>query len=72
MCYSLIVKAEGLSEALQASVRSIHGPIAVILVRTAVAHYEWEVFPYAMIVIAALIFVLGIAGIAYICISWSR
>ncbi|XP_075213856.1 cadherin 99C [Lycorma delicatula] len=59
---------------LQASVlTSIHGPItAVTPVRTAVVAVQLEIFPYALIVIAALILVLGIAGIIYICISWSR
>ncbi|PSN56931.1 Cadherin-99C [Blattella germanica] len=33
---------------------------------------SWEVFPYALIVIACIILVLGIVGIIYICISWSR
>jgi protocadherin-15 len=38
---------------------------------TAIA-VSWEVFPYALIVIACIILVLGIVGIIYICISWSR
>ncbi|XP_050534289.1 cadherin-99C isoform X2 [Daktulosphaira vitifoliae] len=33
---------------------------------------QWIVFPYTLILIAALILILGIAGIIYICISWSR
>lgn len=57
---------------LQASASAIHAPIHITPVRTAVIAIQWEVFPYALILIAALILILGIAGIIYICISWSR
>lgn len=33
---------------------------------------QWTVFPYTLILMAALIMVLGVAGIIYICVSWSR
>ncbi|KAG8256727.1 hypothetical protein J6590_063040 [Homalodisca vitripennis] len=57
---------------LQASASSIHAPVHVTPVRTAVVAVQWEVFPYALIIIASLILILGTAGIVYICISWSR
>lgn len=57
---------------LQASASAVHSPVTVTPVRTAVVAVQWEVFPYALIVIAALILILGTAGIVYICISWSR
>ncbi|GLV33593.1 Cadherin 99C [Carabus blaptoides fortunei] len=50
---------------------NIHEPLVVHKVRTAVT-LNGEVFPYALIIIACLIFVLGFAGIVYICISWSK
>ncbi|XP_018318616.1 cadherin-99C [Agrilus planipennis] len=39
---------------------------------TAIASLNGEVFPYALIVIACIIFVFGIIGIIYITVSWSR
>ncbi|XP_039297705.1 cadherin-99C isoform X1 [Nilaparvata lugens] len=61
------------SNSLQATVSSIHGPIkAVTPIKTAIVAVQLEIFPYALIVIAALILVLGTAGIIYICVSWSR
>jgi len=33
---------------------------------------QWTVFPYTLILMADLILVLGIAGIIYIGVSWSR
>ncbi|XP_050437358.1 cadherin-99C isoform X2 [Adelges cooleyi] len=33
---------------------------------------QWTVFPYMVILMAALILVLGVAGIIYICVSWTR
>lgn len=50
---------------------NIHEPLVIQKTRTAVT-LNAEVFPYALIIIACLIFVLGFAGIVYICISWSR
>lgn len=50
---------------------NIHEPLVVHKTRNAV-QLNAEVFPYALIIIACLIFVLGFAGIIYICISWSR
>lgn len=52
---------------------SIHEPLAVHKVKSAsIASFNGEVFPYALIIIGCIIFVLGIVGIIYICISWSR
>lgn len=50
----------------------MHQPVKVRALRTAVVALDWEVFPYAVILIAGLILVLGTAGIVYICISWHR
>ncbi|XP_031829505.2 cadherin 99C isoform X4 [Nomia melanderi] len=53
----------------------IHAPVMppelVRTQKTAIA-FSGEVFPYALIIIACVILILGIAGIIYICISWSR
>ncbi|CAH1118837.1 unnamed protein product [Phaedon cochleariae] len=52
---------------------NIHEPLSVPKVKSAsIASFNGEVFPYALIIIASLIFVLGIVGIIYICVSWSR
>ncbi|KAJ8954941.1 hypothetical protein NQ318_000371 [Aromia moschata] len=52
---------------------NIHEPLAIHKVRSAsIASFNGEVFPYALIIIGCIIFVLGIVGIIYICISWSR
>ncbi|KAJ4436897.1 hypothetical protein ANN_17029 [Periplaneta americana] len=56
---------------LRATASTIHPPLTVPKTVAAVA-VSWEVFPYALIVIACIILVLGIVGIIYICISWSR
>jgi protocadherin-15 len=56
---------------LNATASGIHPPLTVPKIITAIA-VSWEVFPYALIVIACIILVLGIVGIIYICISWSR
>lgn len=40
--------------------------------RAAGVTVQWTVFPYTLILMAALVLVLGIAGIIYICVSWSR
>lgn len=63
-----------ISVQLHATASDIHAPITVqpVVTKTAIVAVKWEVFPYAMIAIAALVLVLGIAGIIYICISWSR
>ncbi|XP_068081396.1 cadherin-99C isoform X2 [Anabrus simplex] len=53
---------------LPATATDIHGPLK----ESKTIIISWDVFPYALIVIACLILVLGIAGIVYICISWSR
>ncbi|XKL62751.1 hypothetical protein PGB90_002584 [Kerria lacca] len=57
---------------LHATASSIHAPFSVITPKTAIIQFQWEVFPYALILIAALILVLSIVGIIYICISWSK
>nr|CAI5831259.1 unnamed protein product [Callosobruchus analis] len=52
---------------------NIHQPIAMPKVKSAsIASFNGEVFPYALIVLASVIFVLGIIGIIYICVSWSK
>lgn len=56
---------------LQATATAIHEPYVVARPKTAVA-VSWEVFPYALIIIACVILVLGVVGIVYICVSWSR
>ncbi|GLH14859.1 Cadherin-89D [Gryllus bimaculatus] len=60
--------------AAAATVVGLHEPLQepVRTPTTAVAAVNWDVFPYALIVIAVVILVLGVAGIVYICISWSR
>ncbi|KAF7995558.1 hypothetical protein HCN44_006665 [Aphidius gifuensis] len=63
------------STVVRANAIDIHAPVTApepIRTQTAVAAFSGEVFPYALIIIACIIFVLGIAGIIYICISWSR
>ncbi|XP_054265721.1 cadherin-99C-like [Macrosteles quadrilineatus] len=64
--------SEALAAALHVGLFDIHPPLRVTPVRTTFIQAQWEVFPYALVAIAALIMVLGIAGIIYICISWSR
>lgn len=52
---------------------NIHEPLVVHKIKAAsIASFSNEVFPYALIIIACLIFVLGTVGIIYICVSWSR
>lgn len=63
--------SESLAATLQVAVFNIHSPLQVMSVRTTFVA-QWEVFPFALVAIAALIMVLGIAGIIYICVSWSR
>ncbi|OXU31282.1 hypothetical protein TSAR_011025 [Trichomalopsis sarcophagae] len=63
-----------LSPLLRATAVDIHAPVMEpepARTHTAVA-FSGEVFPYALIIIAFVILVLGIAGIIYICVSWSR
>ncbi|KAK6629534.1 hypothetical protein RUM43_003351 [Polyplax serrata] len=57
---------------IQVTASMIHGPLVETKQRTAIAAVTWDIFPYTIIVIACLILVLGIVGIIYICISWSR
>ncbi|KAJ8894246.1 hypothetical protein PR048_006858 [Dryococelus australis] len=59
------------SSMVHATASHIHPPLVVPKPVAAVA-ISWEVFPYALIVIAFIIVVLGLVGIIYICISWSR
>ncbi|KAL0274963.1 UNVERIFIED_CONTAM: hypothetical protein PYX00_002973 [Menopon gallinae] len=56
----------------QVTASMIHEPFVEMKQRTAIAAVSWDVFPYTIIIIACLILVLGIVGIIYICISWSR
>lgn len=62
------------SPLIRATAIEIHAPVMPsepVRTQTAVA-FSGEVFPYALIIIACIILVLGIAGIIYICVSWSR
>ncbi|XP_072398558.1 cadherin-99C [Diabrotica undecimpunctata] len=52
---------------------SIHEPLAIQKPKTTVmASFNTDIFPYALIVIACIIGILGFIGIIYICVSWSR
>lgn len=52
---------------------NIHTPIVLMKPKsTAIAAFNGEVFPYALIIIACIIFIFGTIGIIYICVSWSR
>lgn len=66
---------EGLAGIVQtATATDVHAPVTdpePMRAHTAVT-FSGEVFPYALILIACVILVLGIAGIIYICVSWSR
>ncbi|CAH0392596.1 unnamed protein product [Bemisia tabaci] len=57
---------------LTATASGIHPPLVVAQPKAAVVAAQWEVLPYGLIIIAALILVLGSAGIVYICVSWAR
>lgn len=66
------------STLVRANVVAIRAPVTptepvrtTTTTHTAVA-FSGEVFPYALIVIACIILILGVAGIVYICVSWSR
>lgn len=62
------------STLIHATATDIHIPLSMpepVVKQTTIA-FSGEVFPYALIVIACIILVLGIAGIIYICVSWSR
>lgn len=62
------------STLIRANAIEIHAPMMPsepVRTQTAVA-FSGEVFPYALIVIACVILILGIAGIIYICVSWSK
>lgn len=62
------------STLVRANAIDIHAPVMPpepIRTQTAIA-FSGEVFPYALIIIACVILILGIAGIIYICVSWSR
>ncbi|XP_066582504.1 cadherin-99C isoform X2 [Prorops nasuta] len=62
------------STLVRANAIEIHAPVVPtepVRTQTAVA-FSGEVFPYALIIIACVILILGVAGIIYICISWSR
>ncbi|KAG8223912.1 hypothetical protein J437_LFUL001992 [Ladona fulva] len=60
-----------LSGNLKATASGIHGPLMILRTKAAIL-VSWDVFPYALIVIACIILVLGLVGIIYICVSWSR
>lgn len=57
---------------LHATASSIHAPLVVITPKTNFAATSWDVNPYFFIILGALILVLSIVGIIYICVSWSR
>ncbi|XP_076395319.1 cadherin 99C isoform X2 [Megachile rotundata] len=62
------------STLVRANAIDIHAPVMPaepVRTQTAIA-FSGEVFPYALIIIACVILILGIAGIIYICVSWSR
>ncbi|XP_006563686.2 cadherin-99C isoform X2 [Apis mellifera] len=62
------------STLVRANAIDIHAPVMPpepIRTQTAIA-FSGEVFPYALIIIACVILILGVAGIVYICVSWSR
>ncbi|XP_053978004.1 cadherin-99C isoform X1 [Hylaeus volcanicus] len=62
------------STLVRATAIDIHAPVIPpepVRTQTAIA-FSGEVFPYALIIIACVILILGIAGIIYICVSWSR
>lgn len=62
------------STLVRANAIDIHAPVMPpepIRTQTAIA-FSGEVFPYALIIIACVILILGVAGIIYICVSWSR
>lgn len=50
----------------------VRAPLVDTPQRTTIAAATIDVFPYTIIIIAVLILVLGIVGIVYICVSWSR
>uniref|UniRef100_A0A2S2QWG8 Protocadherin-15 n=1 Tax=Sipha flava TaxID=143950 RepID=A0A2S2QWG8_9HEMI len=61
---------------LSITASDIHSPLQqlnfVTRTQAASVNVQWTVFPYTLILMAALILVLGIAGIIYISVSWSR
>ncbi|XP_029661885.1 cadherin-99C isoform X1 [Formica exsecta] len=62
------------STLVRANAIDIHAPVMPpepVRTQTAIA-FSGEVFPYALIIIACVILILGIAGIIYICVSWSK
>jgi len=65
-----------IAEKLSIIASDIHLPLqqqnVVTRTHTAGVTIQWTVFPYTLILMAALILVLGTAGIIYICVSWSR
>jgi protocadherin-15 len=62
------------SGTLHATASEIHPPLTPPskVVHAAAAPTSLDVFPIAIIIIACIVLVLGIVGIIYICISWSR
>lgn len=79
-CRSIIEKTAmsnitfDVSTLVRANAIDIHAPVMPaesVRTQTAIA-FSGEVFPYALIIIACVILILGIAGIVYICVSWSR
>lgn len=60
------------NENLNVTASSIHAPLMVTTLKPAIIQLQWDLFPYVLMLIAALILVLSVAGIIYICISWSK
>ena len=63
-----------LSPLLRATAVDIHAPVVEPESQRshAAIAFSGELFPYALIIVASGILVLGLAGIVYICVSWSR
>ncbi|XP_065211081.1 cadherin-99C isoform X2 [Planococcus citri] len=57
---------------LHVTASNIHGPLMVITPKIATVTVPWEINPYFFIILGAVILISTIAGIIYICISWSR
>ncbi|XP_059470524.1 cadherin-99C isoform X3 [Neocloeon triangulifer] len=62
------------SAALQATASEVREPLEQPKpkVVAATAPASWDAFPYAMVAIACIVLVLGVVGIAYLCVSWHR
>lgn len=61
---------------VRATAQGIYGPLEpknqTYKIETVIASINSDLFPYALIALAVLILILGIIGIIYISVSWSR